>query len=1084
MEPARHKTVNRAATPRISAAARPALALMRASGARVQRQSAVRVSSPKDPAEREAEATAKKIMRMPEPGPASPLGDGTPSRGGSGIFRRLESPSLARFAESVHLMHSREAPVIARKSDGGDAVPGSVAGEIANAKAGGAPLPKDVKAFMEPRFRADFGNVRIHKGERSVALNQKIRAQAFTHGNHVFFGKDKFKPDTHEGKELIAHELTHTIQQGAAVQRSPDVSVSEHAGGDVVHRLGMSDILDFFADKANMIPGFRMFTIVLGVNPINMSAVEASAANILRAIVEFMPGGGIITQALDKYGVFDKVGAWVEGQLKSLGITGASIKAALTQFISSLGLSDLLSPGSVWDRAKAIFSGPIDRIIAFVKSLAAKVLEFIKDAILRPLAALAQQTPGWDLLCAVLGRNPITGDAVPRTAETLIGGFMKLIGQEEIWENIKKGNAIARAFAWFQNALNGLMGFVRQIPALFIAALKALTIQDVILLPAALVKVAKAFGNFFAQFVSWAGSTIWDLLEIIFSVVAPAVIGYVKKAAGAFKQILKNPIGFVRNLVAAGKQGLSGFASNFVTHLKAALINWLTGALSGAGIYIPTSISLVEIGKCVLSVLGITWPKIRAKLVKVIGEKAMGVLEEAFPIVVALFKGGPAAAWELIKQKLADLRDMVLQSIITFVAESVVKRAIARLVGMLVPGGAFIQAILTIYDTIMVFVERLQQIAAVVAAFIDGIAAIASGAIGAAAKRVESVMAGLLSLVVAFLAKFAGLGKVTGKIVELLKKLQAKVDAAIDFAINWVVGKAKAFLATFKGKGKKDARTDAEKDKDKRAGIAAAEKLVPRKGFDEKATIRKLGGIKEQYRLSSLNLVVDSKKDGKEKLHFTASASEEVTGNPIETEADSDQILDPNEGLAGTYPQSSQRTGSPKTKIKGKTGTPKWESHHVPQKVLAKYFGLVYEAASKLPGNADLKAKATTARAKGEGDGAGLSAVLLSTFVHDAVHSSETAAELSSLAKEIEKDAIVARRKSGEATTAATVASLRRGAGADPKTKAKMRTVFGKVFTGALKLGVAAVNVALQGFPEKKTIGAPDTSSWDSIKEP
>ncbi len=55
-----------------------------------------------------------------------------------------------------------------------------------------------------------------------------------------------------------------------------------------------------------------------------------------------------------------------------------------------------------------------------------------------PLARLAQGTRGWDLLIAVLGKNPITGEPVHATPTTLIGGFLKLIGQEEIWENMKQ----------------------------------------------------------------------------------------------------------------------------------------------------------------------------------------------------------------------------------------------------------------------------------------------------------------------------------------------------------------------------------------------------------------------------------------------------------------------------------------------------------------------------------------------------------------------------------------------------------------------------------------------------------------------
>ena len=70
----------------------------------------------------------------------------------------------------------------------------------------------------------------------------------------------------------------------------------------------ISEVLDWIADKANYIPGYRLLTIMLGVNPINMSRVERSGANILRAIVEFLPGGGLIVEALDRYGVFDRAG--------------------------------------------------------------------------------------------------------------------------------------------------------------------------------------------------------------------------------------------------------------------------------------------------------------------------------------------------------------------------------------------------------------------------------------------------------------------------------------------------------------------------------------------------------------------------------------------------------------------------------------------------------------------------------------------------------------------------------------------------------------------------------------------------------
>jgi hypothetical protein len=751
----------------------------------------LRVSSPSDPAEREAESTAQHVMRMS----ATAASPEPRASGQAALLRRHEPPSLARFSEAAHLLRSSTAtPLIQRKGEGERGVAPADATEIANAKAAGAPLPAGVKRFMEPRFGADFGKVRIHTGDRAAALSHRLNAQAFTHGNHIFFGSGKFKPDSREGKTLIAHELTHTIQQGATVQRSAEVTVSERSGGAEVQRFpGMDTALKFIADAANAIPGFRMFTIVIGVNPIDMSAVDRSAANILRAVVEFMPGGILITKALDAYGIFDKVGGWIEAQLRALGLNGATIQQALLGFVKSLGPGDLFNLGGVWNRAKSIFTDVIDKIIALVKSLAATVLKFIKDAILKPIAGLASQVPAWDLLTAVLGRNPITGEAVPRTADTLIGGFMKLIGQDEIWANIKKGNAIARALAWFQGAMSGALGFVQQIPALFMQALQSLVINDLVALPSAFAKVGRVFSDFFGKFFDWAGTTIWNLLEIVFDVVSPGALGYIKKTGAALKSILKNPLPFVGNLVSAAKLGFTNFGGNFVNHLKAGLIEWLTGSLPG--VYIPKGFALGEIVKFVLSVLGISWASVRPKLVKATNEKAVALMEAGFKIVTTLVKEGPAAAWEQLKSDLADLRDTVIQGIISFVVDSVVKKAVPKLISMFIPGAGFISAILSIYDTVMVFVQKISKIIQVVTGFIDSIVAIAGGAIGAAANRVEKTLAGLLSLAISFLAGFVGLGKVSDKVMGVITKLRARVDKALDRLIAWIVMMAKKLFS-------------------------------------------------------------------------------------------------------------------------------------------------------------------------------------------------------------------------------------------------------------------------------------------------
>lgn len=728
----------------------------------------------------------------------------------------------------------------------------------------GSSLPGPVATAISTSLAVDTSPVRVHADANAAETAQMFGARALTVGPHVFLGRGERATDL----PLMAHEVAHVVQQrgaprvqlwgrsssdsyeheahrasAAVVARQP-FTVSQRTQPRM-QRLGLSDVLDWLADKANNIPGFRMFTVVIGVNPINGATVERSGANILRAAVEFIPGGHLIVEALDKYGVFEKAGAWLEQQIATLGMTGRMFLDALKEFIHSLGWSDLLHPGRVWDRAKEIFTRPIKQLIDFFVGLAVGILKLIKEAILKPLAKLAEGTPAWDLLLQVLGENPITNEPVPRSADKLIGGFMKMIGQEEIWNNIKRANAISRAFQWFQGALAGLLAFVRAVPGMFLDALRSLEIMDIVVLPRAFVKVGKAFLGIAGRFLSWALQQVLSLLQIIFEVVAPGAVPYIRKAQGAFNEILRAPGKFIGNLVRAGKTGFDNFRKNFLSHLRKSIIDWLTGSLAGANVYIPQAFELKEIVKFVLSVLGLTWENIRAKLVKVIGEPAMKALEVGFDIVVTLVKEGPAAAWEKIKEQLSNLKEMLMGMILDYVKSTIVEVAIQKILSFLSPVGAFIQAIIAIYNTIMFFIERLKTIAQVVASFIDSIAAIAAGNIGSAAARVENTMAGLLTLVISFLARFIGLGKVSDKVKEIIQKIRAPIDKALDKVVEWIVTMAKKIGKFFtKDKpGAAEPPEDPQKQARVQAGLAMIDAEDARVAHEGKVSREEAEGV-------------------------------------------------------------------------------------------------------------------------------------------------------------------------------------------------------------------------------------------------
>lgn len=114
-----------------------------------------------------------------------------------------------------------------RKGDGIDMMGSFDAGEdveksIDSSRGKGEPLPDETRGFFEERMGHDFSGVNIHAGGAADGINREINAKAFTTGKDIFFREGAYNPGTSEGKELLAHELTHVVQQGGAKAMQPD----------------------------------------------------------------------------------------------------------------------------------------------------------------------------------------------------------------------------------------------------------------------------------------------------------------------------------------------------------------------------------------------------------------------------------------------------------------------------------------------------------------------------------------------------------------------------------------------------------------------------------------------------------------------------------------------------------------------------------------------------------------------------------------------------------------------------------------------------------------------------------------------
>lgn len=103
----------------------------------------------------------------------------------------------------------------------------NIESQINSSKGRGSALADEVRSFMEPRFATNFSQVRVHTDGEAVQMNRQLSAQAFTHGRDIYFGDLKYNPGSSEGKRLLAHELTHVVQQTGSVQRQLSIQCAK-----------------------------------------------------------------------------------------------------------------------------------------------------------------------------------------------------------------------------------------------------------------------------------------------------------------------------------------------------------------------------------------------------------------------------------------------------------------------------------------------------------------------------------------------------------------------------------------------------------------------------------------------------------------------------------------------------------------------------------------------------------------------------------------------------------------------------------------------------------------------------------------
>jgi len=183
-------------------------------------QAKLTVGQPGDKYEQEADRVAEEILRHPEPTAVTGPGSLEPRqslplmRSCAPCDEHLQRLTLEECEEPRCQKEEKRLPLLPKGVPGQtQQVAPAQEAAISGSLEGGSPLPGALRDFYEPRFGQDFSGVRLHTDAQAATAAQTVQARAFTLGSHIVLGAGEYAPETERGRKLLAHELTHVVQQ-------------------------------------------------------------------------------------------------------------------------------------------------------------------------------------------------------------------------------------------------------------------------------------------------------------------------------------------------------------------------------------------------------------------------------------------------------------------------------------------------------------------------------------------------------------------------------------------------------------------------------------------------------------------------------------------------------------------------------------------------------------------------------------------------------------------------------------------------------------------------------------------------------
>lgn len=397
-----------------------------------------------------------------------------------------------------------------QKSPSGDASPSdnsNLESKLNSSKGGGSPLSGKVKTEMESGIGADFSNVRIHNDSNAVQMNKQLGAQAFATGNNIYFNEGKYNPNSKDGKHLLAHELTHTVQQGAAIRKKPEpVSPAPEM---IQGSLLSFAIPDFIKDNVRHVPGYTLLTVVAGYDPLNDVNVERNAVNLIEGFMGLIPFGTAIFDKLQEYGIIDRVFDWVNSRLSELGLS----MDALLQLVKDAW--DESSVSTFIDVVRTKFNDLVNRVTTFASSLVDQIITWIKEALIEVAEPLLAENKAYSLLKKIIKYDPLRDKEVTATTVEILEDFLLLIDKQTELEQMREKGTLQKTADWLDTQVGTFNSLLGELRGLITTAWNAIQPSNLANISDNLSALAVQAGGFLQRVWDFASGVALKVLELV-----------------------------------------------------------------------------------------------------------------------------------------------------------------------------------------------------------------------------------------------------------------------------------------------------------------------------------------------------------------------------------------------------------------------------------------------------------------------------------------------------------------------------------------------------------------------------------------